>query len=276
MQTGWIVTLLLFVALLAILLRAKRSAKRRATAEAEAIVERSYQQRVHDYTLAPSATNVVADEPRSSPVSSPAKSDDFVVLDLETTGFDPDRHQITQVAAKRCSNLRQVGDRVVCDSVLFTSYCKLRPQSRISREVQQLTGITPDLLRREGRPLVDVIKELHAFIGSSVVVAHNAEFDISFLKAAEAQSGVIFASNYVCTLRTARKVWPQLPRHRLADLAEHIGVSSAGAHNAVQDVEMTFWVYFAVMRAAGCVQRTPINPTADGAGNAGYRLGPAE
>ena len=261
MQSEWIVLLIIAVVVMIWLERRRRALSREAEqAPAETPVEHVA------YRVPPqgSAQQSILRNPPTAlqqaliPTTS---SEEVVVIDIETTGLDPDRHQITQVAARRCWNLGVLASgEVVCESEVFTSYCKLRPRSRISVDVQQLTGITTDLLRREGRPLAQVIREFHAFVGDKVVIAHNASFDMKFLNVAAAEAGVVFANNIICTLAMARTVWPHLPKYRLVDLASYAGVDATGAHNAVRDVEITFWVYFALMKAAGCVTRIPVDP----------------
>lgn len=184
-----------------------------------------------------------------------ASTEEFVVVDVETTGFDAARHQITQVAAKRYRNLREEEGKITWDSEQFCAYCRLRPKSRIPMEVQSLTGITPDLLRREGRPIEDVIRELHAFIGTSLLVAHNAEFDARFLQAAAALVDLQFTGKILCTLKLSRQAWPERGSYKLAQLAEHVGADATGAHNAIRDIEMTFAVFIAALRATGKLRR---------------------
>ena len=187
-----------------------------------------------------------------------ASTQEFVVVDVETTGLDASRHQITQIAAKRYKNLREEESEMIWDCEQFAAYCRLRPRSRIPMEIQSLTGITADLLRREGRPLEDVIGELHLFIGTSLVVAHNAEFDLRFLQAAAAQVGLKFTGNFLCTLKLSRDAWPNRKSYKLVHLAEYIGADSSGAHNAVRDIEMTFAVLMAAMRAMGKLRRVTV------------------
>jgi DNA polymerase-3 subunit epsilon len=153
----------------------------------------------------------------------------FVVIDVETTGLKPGPAAITEVAAVRI-------DKGLLGAEFHTL---VNPGRRVPAAITRLTGITEDMLHDQ--PRIDVVfPQLHAFLGSAVVVAHNADFDLSFLNfdARRLLSAPLLNSS-LCTLRLARRLLPSLRSRSLDTVAASLGVSCLDRHRALGDARIT-------------------------------------
>ena len=120
---------------------------------------------------------------------------EYVVLDLETTGLNITHDQMIEVAAIRIEEGREVS----CYSSLI--YCDAVPET-----IVELTGITSDKLKSEGKPIEQVLKELLEFIGDTRIVSHNASFDWRFLQQACKQNDILPGHPHITdTLNLARQ-----------------------------------------------------------------------
>lgn len=150
----------------------------------------------------------------------------YVVLDIETTGFDYRNDRIIEIAAITYEYGQKVSE--------FHSL--VNPGMLISPEITALTGITQDDVT-EAPSLEEIKEDFIKYIGSLPIVGHNAlTFDIPFLSA---QLGVPIENAVIDTLPMARNVFDILPRHKLAYLNDALNLGSAGAHRAFNDVETT-------------------------------------
>lgn len=158
------------------------------------------------------------------------RDEDFVVVDVETTGGSPAQgHRVTEVAAVRVSG----GE--VCES--FASL--VNPERRIPSMITSLTGITNEMVAGAPR-FREVAGRLAEFLEGRVFVAHNASFDWRFV-CAEMQraTGMLPAGRQLCTVRLARKLLPQLPSRSLDGLAEFYGLEIEARHRALDDAAAT-------------------------------------
>jgi len=157
-------------------------------------------------------------------------TDTVIVLDFETTGLSPDQGvRPTEVAAV-----------VVHDGKIVASYQSLmNARVYVPQYITELTGITNAMVR-EAPPVDHVMHELHRFVGNVPVVAHNASFDRKFLDAEWQRLRLAPSSMVLCSLRVARRLYPQAPNHKLGTLVDHLGLPKTGAyHRALADAEMT-------------------------------------
>jgi DNA polymerase-3 subunit epsilon len=158
--------------------------------------------------------------------------DDYIVLDLETTGLDPTYDEIIEIAAIKYSNGEKISE--------FTTMVK--PQNKINEYITKLTGITNEMVNNAPR-IEKVLPDLMKFLGDSVIVAHNANFDINFLydnnKICFNES---FTNNFIDTMRISRRLFKDI-RHRLVDLVNEFKISSNVQHRAMADCEVTQKVY---------------------------------
>ena len=155
--------------------------------------------------------------------------EDYTVIDIETTGYDPKWDEIIELAA-----LRVRGGKVV-----ESFQTLVRPAHDIDDFIADLTGIT----NRELLTAPFIAQALPGyldFIGDDVVVGHNAHFDVNFIyDAAERFCGRAFPNNIVDTMRLARHVLPDLSSHSLSNVSKALGVARQGEHRALVDCETT-------------------------------------
>ncbi|MBQ2901993.1 MAG: PolC-type DNA polymerase III [Agathobacter sp.] len=162
----------------------------------------------------------------------------YVVFDIETTGFSPDVNHIIEIGAVKVENGKIV-DR-------FSSF--VNPQVPIPYRIEELTHINDNMVI--DAPTIDVVlPQFLEFCDGSVMVAHNADFDVSFIKKKAANLGVDFVPTYVDTVAMARFLLPSLNRFKLDTVAKAVGVSLDNHHRAVDDAACTaeIFVKFIVM-----------------------------
>lgn len=154
---------------------------------------------------------------------------DYVVFDLETTGVSTMRDAIIEISAVK-----------VKGGIVVDTYSTLvNPGRPIPYAASSVNHITDEMVA--GAPdIAAALPQFLAFAGSSVLVGHNIQsFDLQFLnRASEGLYGKKMDNDYIDTLYMARNCLPQLSHHRLVDLAAHFGISSEGAHRALNDCLM--------------------------------------
>ncbi|MCK6553804.1 hypothetical protein L6Q96_04355 [Candidatus Binatia bacterium] len=166
----------------------------------------------------------------------------FVVVDIETTGLGASATGIIEIGAARVRDGR----------IVETFEQLINPRTRLPPFISRLTGITDDLLA--AAPPIDVVwPQFRAFLGTDVVVAHNAAFDLGFLNAAATVfDGGPLPHPHLCTLRLARRLLPALRRRGLDALAAYFAIPQADRHRALGDVRITVEVFFHLLeRLAG-------------------------
>lgn len=159
----------------------------------------------------------------------------FVVLDVETTGLNPQRDRIIEVAAVKFENFQVTG----------TFATLINPLIPLPRRITELTGITQAELRTAPQ-WQEKQSELLEFIDGYTLVGHNlAGFDIRFLNKA---IGKKLPNSVVDTLEYSRTVFPELPRHKLSYLKHVLDIPVETSHRALEDVKTTFFLLVACMR----------------------------
>lgn len=164
--------------------------------------------------------------------------DNYIVLDLETTGYNPHFDEIIEVACIRYSGSEKI------DS--FRSYVQPTPYGDDSIHyvddfITKLTGITDDMLVTAPK-FKDIANELYDYLGDSVIVGHNVNFDINFLYDNFLKClGCEFKNDYLDTMRLSRIALPDLPHHRLKDLKEYFSIDGV-QHRALNDCQITHTV----------------------------------
>ena len=132
----------------------------------------------------------------------------YVVIDVETTGLDPEKDRIIELAAVR----------VVRNEVVDTFSSLVNPDFEISGFISNLTGITNDMLADAPR-IQDILPTYLDFIGDAVVLGHNVVFDVKFLHCACMRCfSDGFPNNFADTLRWSRRLFPEYRSHKLKDL----------------------------------------------------------
>ncbi len=163
----------------------------------------------------------------------------FVVIDVETTGLDPEAERICEVGA-----IRLVGGR---EEGRYQSL--VRPDRPVSEGALAKHGLTDETLR--GAPLfAEIAADLRRFLAGTVLVAQNAEFDVSFLNAEFRRAGMPpLALPAVDTIVLARRVRPGLATYNLDNLARHFNVELRERHRSLGDCEATAAVFWKCVEA---------------------------
>jgi len=158
--------------------------------------------------------------------------DDFVVFDIETTGFSPIKNRIIEIGAVKVEK-GEITDR-------FSAF--VNPQVPIPFEIEKLTGINDNMVMNA--ELIDaVLPQFLEFSAGCVMVAHNANFDMSFIIENAARLGYGTEYTYVDTVPIARILLPGQAKHTLDAVAKGLGVSLENHHRAVDDAEATAKIF---------------------------------
>ncbi|MBO4981665.1 MAG: PolC-type DNA polymerase III [Lachnospiraceae bacterium] len=159
-------------------------------------------------------------------------SDDFVVFDIETTGFSPVNNRIIEIGAVKVSK-GEIVDR-------FSAF--VNPQVPIPFEIEKLTGINDDMVLEAGT-IEEILPGFLGFCDDCVMVAHNAGFDMSFIMENCKRLGYPKEFTYVDTLGMARVLLPGQAKHTLDAVAKTLGISLENHHRAVDDAECTAQIF---------------------------------
>ncbi|MBP6505049.1 MAG: DNA polymerase III subunit epsilon [Rhodoferax sp.] len=159
----------------------------------------------------------------------------YTVFDTETTGLDPSQgDEIIQIGATRIVNgklLHHEGFEQLVD-----------PQRAIPSLSTGIHGITSAMVR--GQPgIAQVLRSFHAYTHDTILVAHNAAFDMRFLQLKEGDSGVVFTQPVLDTLLLSDVAHPHQTSHALEAIAQRLGVPMAGRHTALADAVVTAEVF---------------------------------
>ena len=179
--------------------------------------------------------------PDGSPVVVNDKGQDidttYCVLDLETTGLSAKTEKITEIG------IMKIKDGKVIEE--FSEF--VNPEKPIPQRVQEITNITDDMVK-DAPKIEELFPKILEFIKGTVLVAHNATFDIGFLKTRARNLGYEFDYTYVDTLPLARKLYPELKKHKLGKIADHLKIKVEVAHRALDDVDTTVKVLREMMK----------------------------
>lgn len=154
--------------------------------------------------------------------------DDIVVFDIETTGLNPSRDEITEIGAVKLRN-GSVADRF---------HSMVNPGIPIPRKITELTGITDEMVR-DCPAISEVLPKFLNFAGDNIMSAHNASFDMGFIREKAEGLGIMLNNTVLDTLGLSRLLFPELKSHRLNIVAKHLKVRLEDHHRADHDAQAT-------------------------------------
>lgn len=169
--------------------------------------------------------------------------DDYCVIDIETTGLSPDWDSIIEIAASKFHKGNLVDT--------FTSLIKpddfTTDESFLDDFIVNLTGITDEMLSKADSTAL-VLSKFYSFIGNSILVGHNVNFDINFLyDNCEHVIHKYLSNDFIDTMRLSRRIHKELNHHKLSDLVQYYNLSYENAHRALSDVEITSKCYICLV-----------------------------
>ena len=154
---------------------------------------------------------------------------EFAVLDFETTGTSGKHNRAIEIGIVRIKN----------GEILETFQSFINPGTLIPYYITSLTGITNDDVH-DAPFFEDLTSQIIDFIGNSILVAHNMPFDYSFLQNEFMRADVLIPKNEtLCTLKLARKLYPELKSKSLGNLVQHFGIRHKNIHRALGDAMVT-------------------------------------
>lgn len=170
---------------------------------------------------------------------------DYTVVDTETTGLSTESCCLIEVSALRVREGRVAAE---FSTLIRPPWREVQKNCQwqegyVDDFIQGLTGITDEML--EGAPLPEeALPQVEDFLGRDLLLGHNVGFDTAFLyDSFQKYLGRPLGNNSLDQLRLARKLLPQLPHHRLGDVAAALGVPYQGAHRALADCWITYGCY---------------------------------
>lgn len=179
----------------------------------------------------------------------------FVVFDIETTGLDNNKDNITEIGAVKVE-----GGKIVDKWSTFVNPCRPIPE-----HITNLTGIN-DAMVKDAPKIDEILGSFLEFAKDCVLVAHNAAFDVGFMKKAAQRSGLEFDFCILDTLMLARCMYPNLPNFKLDTLTRHLHVILENHHRAVDDAKATADVFVKMieeLRGQGKVRLASLNEEFD-------------
>lgn len=166
--------------------------------------------------------------------------DEYICFDLETTGFNAKSDKIIEIGAVRVKN-----------NVIQDEFCTfVDPKIPVPERITEVTGITSDMVK--GAPTEDIaIKNFIDFCKDSpVLVAHNANFDVSFIKAATKRLGIDFSFTYVDTVPMSRALIMSIKNHKLDTVAKFLKIPEFNHHRASDDARALAYILIELLKIA--------------------------
>lgn len=153
----------------------------------------------------------------------------LAIVDLETTGADPTRDRITEIAI-----LITEGDTLIEQWSTLVN-----PGMPIPERIQSLIGITDDMVA-DAPTFTDIAAAVRQRLSDTIFVAHNVRFDYNFMRAAFEREGQAFHSPALCSVKFSRALYPQFPRHGLDAIIARHGYVISSRHRALDDAQIVW------------------------------------
>jgi len=164
--------------------------------------------------------------------------DEFVVFDIETTGLSNKTCKITEIGAVKVK-----GGKVL---ERFNTF--VNPETSIPEEIVKLTGITDEMVA-DADKIDEALPKFLEFVGDRLLIAHNADFDIGFIRVAAKEQELPFTNAYLDTVALSRYLNADLKSHKLDALAKFYGLGDFNHHRACDDAEMLSLIFFKMTEA---------------------------
>ncbi|MBQ2737518.1 MAG: PHP domain-containing protein, partial [Clostridia bacterium] len=166
----------------------------------------------------------------------PALDDEFVVFDIETTGTSFRNCKIIEIGAVKIK-----GGEVIDSFDIFVD-----PEEHIPEKITELTSITDEMVAGADKE-PEAIKKFLEYIGDRMLIAHNANFDVSFIKVAAERLGIRLKNTYLDTLGLSRYLNPKLSNHKLDTLVKHYEIGEFHHHRASDDALVTARIFIKML-----------------------------
>ena len=158
---------------------------------------------------------------------------DYIIFDIETTGLDSSYDEVIEIGAIKVKNNKIVSK--------FNSLVK--PKNEIDEYITELTGITNEMVK-DAPTIEEILPDFMNYIGNDILIGHNVNFDINFIYDNLYKNKFdVLTNDFIDTMRISRKLLPELPHHRLIDLAKYFKIDSTNNHRSLKDCEITMNVY---------------------------------
>ncbi len=180
--------------------------------------------------------------------------DTYVIFDIETTGLSNTQDKIIEIGAVK----------ITSGQIVDTYSTFVNPEIPLPDKIIKLTNITDDMLK-DSFTIDKILPEFLNFIGDSVLVAHNANFDVGFIRTNALNNQIKITNTVLDTLELSRTLFPDLSKHKLNVIAEYLGISLENHHRAVDDAKATAEIFIKcieILKEKGITNISEINSLA--------------